>query len=150
MKLHSDVSLLESQLAALKIELEKAKQPRPSSVITAASSVTLAPPRLGANEYTNGDASRPSSRASTVSGGCSPVTPTNVTYRNGKLPAQASSVAPDSPKGVWGSMHAPQPAVQRASSTPSYPSRSANASPALSTISFAPTEGEDGWWDVPK
>lgn len=145
--MESQLSGLKSELENLKLQnlkLENLKQARQNSLVTS-SAVSPSPPNWGTNSYGDGREPRPSSRASTVYGGRSPVTPTDVSYRTGKFPSRAPSVAPDSPKGVWGSMHAPRTA-QRPSTTLPYPPRSAIPSPTPSTVSLAPTQGDDGWW----
>ncbi|KAF8519205.1 hypothetical protein JB92DRAFT_2828547 [Gautieria morchelliformis] len=145
-KLRAEVSSLESQLSGVKselekVKLEKVKQPRQQPIVATSSAVSPSPPHWGTNGYATEP--RPSSRASTVYGGRSPVTPTDSSYRTGRHPSRAPSVAPDSPKGAWASMHAP---AQRASTTLPYPPRSAIPSPTPSTVSLAPTQGDDGWW----
>ncbi|KAF8575915.1 hypothetical protein K439DRAFT_708741 [Ramaria rubella] len=144
--LRAQVSSLESQLSGVKQELERAKSARVLPVVSTSSAVSPSPPRWANGYSSNSPAVRPSSRASTIYGARSPVTPTDVSYRNGKFPSRAPSVAPDSPKGVWGSMHAPRAPTQRVSTNLPYPPRSAIPSPTPSTVSLAPTQGDDGWW----
>ncbi|KII86500.1 hypothetical protein PLICRDRAFT_114601 [Plicaturopsis crispa FD-325 SS-3] len=156
-KLRERVSALESQIKSLQAEAEQAKK------AAAAAAIPSTPP-----PYRNGYArapARPDSRASTIYPDSRAGTP--VAHLNGlsRVTSNAStfrSITPDkATASVWDSMHAPnKPAAPkqyphlgpstpkarrpqqpyRPSIPPSVPS------PALSTVSLTPTQGDDGWW----
>lgn len=139
--LRNQVSKLENTVKRLEADLSKAK---------AAATAPFVP----RSTYTNGHTQsppRPDSRASTAQGVSRSGTP--VARVNG------SSVRSNTPPqtSVWDSMHAPRPTH---ASGPRYPHlgpstpkakqpsyrRQQTASPALSTVSLTPTQGDDGWW----
>lgn len=125
-KLREQVSSLEAQVARLQGELEKASMPAPLTV----------------RNVQNGTA-RPSSRASTVYGPSRSATPVAVNGRG------AGAMSPPQ-TSVWDSIHAPRPyrngGPMAAKAKPSAYYRRQIPSPTPSTVSAAPTLGEDGWW----
>lgn len=133
--LRHQVSTLETLVARLEADIAKAKAAAAGPVSMYQNGNTLSPPR-------------PDSRASTAYGVSRSGTP--VARVNG------SSVRSNTPptSSVWDSMHAPQsinspryphlgPATPKARHS-SY--RSRIPSPTPSTVSLAPTPGDDGWW----
>ncbi|TFK47942.1 hypothetical protein OE88DRAFT_1664911 [Heliocybe sulcata] len=128
-ELREQVSSLEVQVARLQGELEKAAS---------------APAPLTVQNVQNGTA-RPVSRASTVYGPSRSGTPLAV---NGRGASRAGVVSPQT--GVWESIHAPRPYRNGIPVTPkgrqSQYYRPQIPSPTPSTVSLAPTLGEDGWW----
>lgn len=162
--LSSQIATLESSVSRLQAELEKAKAmpSRPEPVAVYQNGHGTSPPR-------------PDSRASTAFGG-SPGpwdrAGTPVARINGNSSARSDTPPTSS---VWDSMHAPKTAREsihapkakprepihapKAVPRPRYPhlgpaatkSRSPSymqraASPTPSTVSAAPTQGDDGWW----
>ncbi|KZT24681.1 hypothetical protein NEOLEDRAFT_1093966 [Neolentinus lepideus HHB14362 ss-1] len=129
-KLRDQVSSLEAQVARLQGELEK---------------TASAPAPLTVQNVQNGTA-RSVSRASTVYGPSRSSTPVAV---NGKAGSRTGVISPPQ-TGVWESMHAPRPYRNAVPVTPkgrqSQYYRPQIASPTPSTVSLAPTLGEDGWW----
>jgi len=123
-KLHEDIASLKSQVSSLNADLRKSK---PVNISTATpTAVSPSPPRWASNGYNKRTNVRPSSRASTAYGDQSPVTPTKTSN------SKPCFTSPGSQGGVWDSIHAPpRPSV---------------VSPTPSTVSLAPTQGDDGWW----
>ena len=151
-KLRDQITALESKCVLLQTELEKASSRKLSAM--------PAPfrPRTNGNSHPP----RPDSRASTIyepRGGDTP-------SRINSYSSSRSIVSTQSPEtSVWDSMHAPigqnkwaapvQTPVARYSSLPSstpkahrhsYNQYQRGPSPTPSTVSVAPTQGDDGWW----
>ncbi|KAF9457468.1 hypothetical protein BDZ94DRAFT_1227839 [Collybia nuda] len=147
-QLRDQIAALESKVSRLQIELEQAKVSKPA---------VPAPYR----NVTNGNIHqppRPDSRASTVHE-YRAVTPQM------RLQSQSSSARSSTPPqpSVWDSMHAPTtndtykprtsngrypnlgPTTPKARRPPQY-FRPTMPSPTPSTVSLAPTQGDDGWW----
>ncbi|KAF9480431.1 hypothetical protein BDN70DRAFT_912709 [Pholiota conissans] len=152
-KLQQQITALEAKCVRLQSELEKANATRLSS--------TAAPfrPRTNGNTL----APRPDSRTSTIYDGRD-----RVSYSS----SRSSVVSPPNGNGhepsVWDSMHAPlsnntskwaqtqasvrTPISRYASLAPATPKASVyvphprGPSPTPSTVSAAPTQGDDGWW----
>ncbi|KAH9487164.1 hypothetical protein JR316_0001233 [Psilocybe cubensis] len=160
-KLRDQVSALESKCVLLQGELEKAR--------TAARSAPAAPFRPQTNGNTH-PPPRPDSRASTIYDGRGETASRRVvSYAGGRSSLASSQNGPSEPS-VWDSMHAPTntnnqtkwstppmhtPSSRFASLAPStpkaFPSRFSSQyarapSPTPSTVSAAPTQGDDGWW----
>ncbi|KAI0055919.1 hypothetical protein BV25DRAFT_1832763 [Artomyces pyxidatus] len=92
---------------------------------------------------------RPDSRASTVypSRAATPTAP------NGRSYSVRTHTPPQSQTSVWDSMHAPAKrypplgnGTPKVRGLPAY-SRKPIASPTMSVVSLAPTQGDDGWWE---
>jgi len=132
-KLRAEISSWESQVSELKAELERVKQTR----VPVPLNTTMAATQFWTqNGYANGQNARPPSRASTISGDKSPMTPTVPTSNKKSQYSGAPSEAPSSPGGVSTSMYAPRNRARQ------YYSRASIPSPTPSTV----TQGEDGWW----
>ncbi|KAJ7717531.1 hypothetical protein DFH07DRAFT_1068200 [Mycena maculata] len=156
-KLRDQIVVLEAKVNQLQVELDRSRVKTPTKVVLAP-----APAPSPYRNITNGSTNRPSSRASTV-------------YPSRPSSPSARSVTPPGPS-VWDSMHAPRrpPNGVHNSSTASMqtpvphtptpasryssqgnkrpPSQAysrysqAPPSPTPSTVSLAPTQGPDGWW----
>ncbi|KAF8624885.1 hypothetical protein AX15_005753 [Amanita polypyramis BW_CC] len=147
---------LREQITVLEMKLEQAKTPKLPQATTA----MIAPSPFRAS--TNGVAPRPNSRTSTVYDMRSP-TPSH----HLRPISQASFNSGTPPSGsVWNSMHAPRqpypisgwssgqlkkypylgPSTPREQQNAHQYYRAAAPSPTPSTVSAAPTQGEDGWW----
>ncbi|GLB36623.1 hypothetical protein LshimejAT787_0309110 [Lyophyllum shimeji] len=153
-KLREQVSLLEAKVTRLQLELEQAK------------TIKVPAPQPYRN-ITNGNAHplpRPDSRASTIYDA-------RATTPQQPLKSQTSTARSNTPPqaSVWDSMHAPTtdaykyaapaknipaprsrypnlgPTTPKAR-RPQPPYRATAPSPTPSTVSVAPTQGEDGWW----
>ncbi|KAF8060923.1 hypothetical protein FPV67DRAFT_1673756 [Lyophyllum atratum] len=154
-KLGEQVSLLESKVTRLQFELEQAK-------------TVKAPAPQPYRNITNGNAHplpRPDSRASTIYDN-------RVATPQRRMQSQASTARSDTPPSasVWDSMHAPTtdkykypapttnvhaprsrypdlgPTTPKARRPQQQPWRAMAPSPTPSTVSLAPTQGDDGWW----
>jgi len=133
--LHNQVTTLEALVARLEADLTKAKAAAAAPFIPSAhhNGYTPSPPR-------------PDSRTNTaygVSRSGTPVARMNGSSIRSHTPPQSS---------VWDSMHAPKlapsyPRLPLATSTVRNLSHHTQIpSPTPSTISLAPTQGDDGWW----
>ncbi|KAG6849794.1 hypothetical protein H0H93_005044 [Arthromyces matolae] len=148
-KLREQISLLENKTVRLQSELDQAnaiKAPVPQPYRNITNGKTHPPPR-------------PDSRTSTVY-----IDRSTTPQQKNKAPSTVRSITPPVPT-VWDSMHAPKTDVYKyATPTKSaprnrYPNNghtlrpqastfrpTAPPSPTPSTVSLAPTQGEDGWW----
>jgi hypothetical protein len=143
-QLKEQVTSLDSQLQAMKPELEKAR----AGLASSSSARSYPTPRSSLNHSSIRPTSVVSHRRSQQP---SPDEDDAKTERDGNS---------DKEEGVWGSMHAPKripPPPARVPSTPRpiqaralpFPrsfAPPAGISPSLTSVSLAPTQGEDGWW----
>jgi hypothetical protein len=148
-KLRDQIASLEAQLARSRAEADQAKAAAAAAKSTNGSSTHASiPSRPRQNGYTHvtHTPARPDSRASTIYNASRAVTP--VAQPNGNhyaLSARASS--PPAPS-VWDSIHAPTARVPTAlwSKTSRARPQARIPSPTPSTVSAAPTLGDDGWY----
>ncbi|EKM60392.1 uncharacterized protein PHACADRAFT_82113 [Phanerochaete carnosa HHB-10118-sp] len=140
-------SKLRDQTASLEAQLARARAETASKPINGTSTHAPIPSRVRQNGYTRASHThaRPDSRASTVYGDSRVVTP--AAQHNGSHYApNIQAVSPQ--QSVWDSIHAPtarQPMTPKAVRPHSY-YRPQIPSPTPSTVSAAPTLGDDGWW----
>ncbi|KAJ6498016.1 hypothetical protein C8R47DRAFT_1184244 [Mycena vitilis] len=160
-KLRDQIVALEATVNQLQVELDRSRAKTP----TKAAPAPLPAPSPYRN-ITNGAARRPSSRASTVY----PSRPSSPSARSVTPPGPSVWDSMHAPRGppngthnsTAASMHAPVHTPTPASRYPAalgnkrrppsqahsrYPqARAAPPSPTPSTVSLAPTQGPDGWW----
>lgn len=157
-KLRDQIVALEAKANHLQVELDRSRARTPTKVAPAPS------PAPSPYRNTNGSAHRPDSRVSTVY----PSRPSSPSARSVTPPGPSvwdSMHAPRGPNGTHNStaasMHAP---VQTPTPASRYSTlgnkrrppaqayarysqaRAAPPSPTPSTVSLAPTQGADGWW----
>ncbi|KAJ7451127.1 hypothetical protein FB451DRAFT_1284789 [Mycena latifolia] len=159
-KFRDQIVVLEAKVNQLQVELDRSRAKTPTKAAPASASLP-SPYR----NITNGSTRRPDSRASTVY----PSRPPSPSARSITPPGPSvwdSMHAPRGPNGTHNStaasMHAPAAHTPTPASRysglgdkrrppsqayPRYPhARAAPPSPTPSTVSLAPTEGPDGWW----
>lgn len=146
-KLRDQIASLEAQLARARAETDQAKAAATKST-NGASTHAHIPSRIRQNGYTHAShtPARPDSRASTVYGDSRVVTP-SATHNGSHYTPSIQGISPAQPS-VWDSIHAPtarQPVTPKAVRAHSY-YRPQIPSPTPSTVSAAPTLGDDGWW----
>ncbi|KAJ7294054.1 hypothetical protein C8J57DRAFT_1445011 [Mycena rebaudengoi] len=158
-KFRDQIAALEGKVNQLQIELDRSRAKTPTKTAPTSSHSPY-------RNITNGSVHRPTSRASTVY----PSRPPSPSARSVTPPGPSvwdSMHAPRGPNGAHNSsaasmhapsMHTPTPASrypnarrppQQAQQTHSWYSQSRAAappSPTPSTVSLAPTQGPDGWW----
>lgn len=158
-KLRDQIVVLEAKVNQLQIELDRSRAKTPTKAAPAPSAAT--PYR----NITNGSTRRPDSRTSTVY----PSRPPSPSARSVTPPGPSvwdSMHAPRGPNGTHNStaasmhapaLHTPTPASRYSSlgdkrrpPAQAYSrysqARAAPPSPTPSTVSLAPTQGPDGWW----
>ncbi|KAJ7674417.1 hypothetical protein B0H17DRAFT_1161725 [Mycena rosella] len=159
-KFRDQIVVLEAKVNQLQVELDRSRARTPTKAAPA-----LTPSPSSYRNITNGTTRRPDSRASTVY----PSRPPSPSARSVTPPGPSvwdSMHAPRGPNGTHNStaasMHAPAAHTPTPASRYSgldkrrppsqaysrnYPqARAAPPSPTPSTVSLAPTQGPDGWW----
>lgn len=166
-KAQEQITNLEAQVTRLRTELEKAKQgiPAPAAAVPSAYKKMTNGNSNGNGHGVKHGPARPDSRASTVLFGESA---SRSGTPNLRIPAQHSSSrsterSATPPQGVWASIHAPKSSaytpptsmsMRYSNFDPATPKprhaaqayRASMPSPTPSSVSLAPTQGEDGWW----
>ncbi|KAJ6569529.1 hypothetical protein B0H19DRAFT_1373665 [Mycena capillaripes] len=157
-KLRDQIVALEAKVNHLQVELDRSRVKTPTKAAPAPS------PAPSPYRKTNGSTHRPDSRASTVY----PSRPSSPSARSVTPPGPSvwdSMHAPRGPNGAHNStaasmhapVHTPTPASRYptlgnkrrppSQAYPRYPqAQAAPPSPTPSTVSLAPTQGLDGWW----
>ncbi|KAJ7151611.1 hypothetical protein C8R46DRAFT_1122576 [Mycena filopes] len=135
-KLRDQIVALEAKVNHLQVELDRSRAKTPTK---AAPAPSLAPSPY--RNVPNGGARRPSSRASTIY----PSRPSSPSARSITPPhpfvAQTPTPASRYPAQLGTKRRPPSQAYSRYSQTHAAP-----PSPTPSTVSLAPTQGPDGWW----
>lgn len=131
MKLEQEIAALKGRVSDVSAELEEERKVRTAS-----------------SEWNNRQ-TRPSSRASTAYEVLDPPTP-RMNGRNLDRSSNNPTPSPPPTTSTWDSMHAPKQlkrVYQKPSSSRVRPSAMQRvSSPTPSTVSLAPTQGDDGWW----
>jgi hypothetical protein len=159
--MRDQLAVLEAQVKRLQSELAQASMAKATSMVP--------PPYRNITNGITHTLPRPDSRTSTIS-----IYDNRSVTPQRRIPSQASSGRSDTPPqpSVWDSMHAPtntndsykRPASAKSIAAPRgrYPDLGpttpkaarrtplhyypTNPSPTPSTVSLAPTQGDDGWW----
>lgn len=146
---------MEAQLARARAETDQAKAAASTKTINGVSTHPYVSSRARQNGYTHlsHTPSRPDSRASTAYGDSRVVTPSLQHNGSHYTPPNIRAASPPQPS-VWDSIHAPAARRDEPIRLPMTPKavrphqyyRPQIPSPTPSTVSVAPTLGDDGWW----